>query len=83
VRIKVRIGKGQKGPEATEVIEVDRTTAPVRVSKEGRAAPRAPFQRQTSSEPTGESIGLVKWYDFIKEFGFIRRDDRAMMFSST
>ena len=28
-RVKVRIGQGQKGPEVTEVIEVDTSTAQV------------------------------------------------------
>jgi CspA family cold shock protein len=74
-RIKVRIGKGQKGPEVSEVIEMDATTAPVRVSKERRAAPGPAFQRQTSSGPTEESVGSVKWYNLARGFGFIQRND--------
>ena len=50
--------------------ETDRTTAPVRVSKE-----RFPFPRQTGSRPTQECIGSVKRYNLAKGFGFIRRDD--------
>ena len=36
--IKVRIGQGQKGPEVTEVIEVDTSTAQMTSTKAGRPA---------------------------------------------
>ena len=36
-RVKVRIGQGQKGPEVTEVIEVDPSTAQVTGTPAGRS----------------------------------------------
>ena len=45
-RVKVRIGQGQKGPEVTEVIEVDPSTAQVTSATAGRSAPRSSSQRQ-------------------------------------
>jgi CspA family cold shock protein len=68
-RVKVRISQGQKGPEVTEVIEVDLSTA-----QSGRSAARP---RATSSQVTGEvaeSIGTVKVYKADKGFGFVGQD---------
>ena len=48
-RVKVRIGQGQKGPEVTEVIEVDPSTAQVTGTPAGRSAPRSSSQRQPVS----------------------------------
>ena len=42
-RVMVRIGQGQKGPEVTEVIEVDTSTAQVTSTKGRRSAPRSDF----------------------------------------
>jgi CspA family cold shock protein len=73
-RIKVRIGQGQKGPEVTEVIEVDTTTAQVTSTRERHSAPRSSSQLQQGGGPTEESIGSVKWYNATKGFGFIGQD---------
>jgi CspA family cold shock protein len=72
-RIKVRIGRGQKGPEVTEVLEVDATTAKATGSGERRAGRRPSSQRQSGLGPT-EGIGFVKWYNAAKGFGFIGQD---------
>ena len=73
-RVKVRIGQGQKGPEVTEVIEVDPSTAQLTSTPAGRSAPRSSSQRQPDVGPTEECIGSVKWYNGEKGFGFVGQD---------
>ena len=73
-RVKVRIGQGQKGPEVTEVIEVDTSTAQVTSTTERRSVPRSSSQRQPDVGSTEESVGSVKWYNATKGFGFIGQD---------
>ena len=70
-RLKVRIGQGQKGPEVTEVIEVDPSTAQVTGTPAGRSAPRSSSQRQPSVGATTECVGSVKMYNADKGFGFV------------
>lgn len=65
----VRIGRGQKGPQVTEVVTVDVSTA-----TPGRAPPaRGPRPREPLG-PTEERHGTVKWYNPEKGFGFIAPD---------
>jgi len=69
-RIKVVIGQGQKGPEVTEVLEVDVSTA-------GSPKPmerHRPVDSQVAGQ-TQESTGTVKMYRVDKGFGFIGQDD--------
>ena len=73
-RVKVRIGRGQKGPEVTEVIEVDPSTAQVTSTSPGRSAPRSSTQRQPVGGATTECVGSVKMYNADKGFGFIGPD---------
>jgi CspA family cold shock protein len=66
-RVKLRIGPGQKGPEVTEVLAIDITTA------------QSPSKRRTSgpSQVVGEvteCVGTVKLYRVDKGFGFVGRD---------
>ena len=69
-RIKVRLGQGQKGPEVTEVIEVDMSTA---------GSPNSMGRRRSIPSQvlcqTRESIGTVKMYKVDKGFGFVGQDD--------
>ena len=73
-RVKVRISQGQKGPEVTEVIEVDPSTAQVTSTPAGRSSPRSSSQRQPSDGTTTECIGSVKMYNANKGFGFVGQD---------
>jgi cold shock protein len=68
-RVKVRIGQGQKGPEVTEIIEVDLSTAQLGSSAERRPATPSQVMGQVK-----ESIGTVKLYKADKGFGFVGQD---------
>jgi cold shock protein len=73
-RIKVRIGQGQKGPEVTEVIEVDPSTAQMTGKTAGRSAPRSSSQLPPAVGTTAECFGSVKMYNADKGFGFVGQD---------
>jgi cold shock protein len=73
-RVKVRIGQGPKGPQVSELISVDTTSAPAASTTERRAHPRPSSQRQPGGGPTEEGVGSVKWYNGEKGFGFIGQD---------
>ena len=70
-RVKVRIGPGLKGPQVSELIEVDTSSAPAAST---HIPPRPSSQRQPSVGPTEECVGSVKWYNADKGFGFIGQD---------
>jgi CspA family cold shock protein len=67
-RLKVRIGQGQKGPQVTEVLEVDLTTA------EPSRPARSPRPQSREGGPEMEGEGSVKWYNAEKGFGFVGID---------
>ena len=72
--VKVRIGQGLKGPQVSELIEVDTSPAPAASTTERRVHPRPSSQRQPDVGPTEECLGSVKWYNAHKGFGFIGQD---------
>jgi CspA family cold shock protein len=69
--IEVRAGPGPKGPQVTELLSVDASTA-------GQEPPRRPRPERPSyapvDRPTVEELGTVKWYNSTKGFGFIAPD---------
>jgi cold shock protein len=69
-RLKVLIGQGQKGPEVTQVVDVDLSTAGSPRSMERRR----PVESQVVGQ-TRESTGTVKMYKVDKGFGFVSQDD--------
>jgi cold shock protein len=73
-RVTVRISQGQKGPQVTEVIDVDTSTAQVTSRTERRPFPRPFSQRHSDGKPTEECVGSVKWYNVEKGFGFVAQD---------
>ena len=76
--LQIRVGQGQKGRQVNEVISVTEGDAPPPQQRErggfggGFDRPRAPRPpRQQASGPAVEMVGVVKWYNATKGFGFI------------
>jgi len=68
--LELRLAPGQRGPQVTEIISVDKSTA---VPPSGRASFASPDDRSVA-EASVDETGTVKWYSSIKGFGFIVRD---------
>jgi cold shock protein len=73
-RIKVRIGHGPKGPQVTDVIEVDTSAVQVTGTTAGSAVHNSALLRQPGVAATTESFGCVKMYNREKGFGFVSQD---------
>src|SRR3984893_14663285 len=63
--LELRVASGQRGPQVTEVISVDSSTAAP--SRPPRASFRSPSDHATS-EASVQETGTVKWYNAIVDF---------------
>jgi cold shock protein len=70
VSLEVRAGPGPKGPQVTEILSVDTSTA----GQEPARRPRPERPYRASDQAAVEEIGTVKFYATDKGFGFIVRD---------
>ncbi len=68
--LEVRAGQGQKGPQVTEILSMDTSTAG---EQPRRPRPERPSYPQPG-KATIEETGTVKWYNGVKGFGFIGPD---------
>jgi cold shock protein len=69
--LEVRAGPGAKGPQVTEILSVDTSTAQQEPPR--RARPERPAY-PADNQATVEDAGTVKWYNAEKGFGFIASD---------
>ena len=69
--LEVRAGSGPKGPQVTEIVSLDISTAQQQPPRRGR------LERPAFPPAGGDAIeesGTVKWYNATKGFGFIGSD---------
>ena len=73
--LEVRVAPGQRGPQVTEVISVDSSTAaPARPRSSGPRMGGGGGYDQAPLVASSQEQGTVKWYNSTKGFGFIVRD---------
>ena len=69
--LEVRAGAGPKGPQVSEILSVDSSTAQQEPPR--RARPERSVYPPADQAAIEES-GTIKWYNAIKGFGFVASD---------
>jgi cold shock protein len=69
--IEVRAAPGPKGPQVTELLSVDTSTA---LQEQPRRPRPDRFAHASVDRSTVEALGTVRWYNAAKGFGFITPD---------
>jgi CspA family cold shock protein len=69
--LRVRIAQGAKGPQVSEILEIDMSKAAA--SAEPRRGQRPSDDQRVDRQPT-RMTGTVKWYSPVKRFGFVAVD---------
>jgi cold shock protein len=72
--LEVRVAPGQRGPQVTEVISVDSSTASPARPRSGPRPGGGGGYEQAPLVASSQEQGTVKWYNATKGFGFIVRD---------
>ena len=81
VRVKCEVVQKPKGFTALKLLEIDTSTAiilpdqPARQAQSARRAPRHTPEGVPGVPIGPREIGLVKWFNRVKGFGFLRREN--------
>ena len=65
--LQIRVGPGQKVPQVSELVEVDKSTATVRRTNSAKH----PSEGTGGGQRPSRMTGTVKWYSPEKRFGFV------------
>jgi len=74
-KVRARVGQGQKGPQVTEVVEVDESTAAAQPPRRHGPLGARPHRSAPDLSSAIEMSGTVKWYNPDKGFGFVAIGD--------
>ena len=74
-KLRVRTGRGAKGPQVTEVLELDASTAEPTTPRARAPRSDAGPRFQADRGPAVQVSGTVKWYNPDKGFGFVAVGD--------
>jgi CspA family cold shock protein len=72
--LQVRTEQGQKGPQVSEVLEVDASTVTADARHGSRPTERPSARSQVPLGQTTPIEGTVKWFSADKGFGFVAAD---------